>query len=174
MTNTFIRIQVGAEKYWEEVEGFVRGDKKTIGFLDLQAGLDKRDGGFKIIGYLDNRKEQNPSHPLSKLANELGATLYGGFEGEKDFYLMLPTVEGFKTGDLFVSNTGTLVLLAVNRHGGLYLFYYEDLIQSKICFSDLKNEWLYKFKGNIFQKYARTGIIENDLYKQKYMTHFFK
>ena len=201
LTYTFIRIQVGAEKYWEEVKGFVSGDKKSLFFK-----IKDYDWNLYRAGKDDFEICENDNHPLSKLANKLGATLYGGFEDEKDFHLMMPTVEGFKVGDYDFDSI--LSIYAFNKYKmygeenarfGFHILQLSRFNEDGNCsayeidFDDvsgltnkpyknmepeiqdllkkillLKSIYPPKIK-NIFQEYARTGIIENDLYK-----HFFK
>lgn len=153
LTYTIINIKIGAEKYWEEVEGFVSGDKKTM----ITSGIDSL-----LLNTSITFIKQNPSHPLSELANRLGATIYGGFEDKKDFCLVLPTVEGFKVGD------------CLNWYHGNYVIGFSKIGFTRAADEIITERWLayksnYTLQGNIFQEYARTGIIENDLYK-----HFFK
>lgn len=118
-------------------------------------------------------EQLNLNHPLSFIAEKLEATIYGGFKDEKDFYIVLPTLGGKKSGDVLYSkddcyrklvywnkNVGTL---CINREGHCdeddTLAYF--LRNRELDDSDT-------LEGNIIEEYARTGIIENDLYK-----HFF-
>jgi hypothetical protein len=198
LTYTITHVQVGAEKYWEEVGGFISGDKKSLQLKSYNAFLfelaqfyskQKYESGScqqSAIRYEIQSKEkeraehwlkQNHSHPLSDLANKLGAKVYGGFEDEKDFYLLLPTLF-VKWGDRFYSF----------KYGDVLFRYVSELYEDEcpipdkynrvnflFCeesYTDIKDDLnveQYDFKDNIFHEYARTGIIENDLYKQ-----FFK
>ena len=182
-TYTIAHIKIGAEKYWEEVRGRVACDLQDIEVRYLRT----------FNGVLMERKKilkQNPSHPLSELANRLGATIYGGFEDEKDFHLMLPTCEGYASGSVI---TITMMensrdwLLGYSNEDCHFTIMWQNSDSHHLSAKSLKeylemdkakkeqqpeNYEKQKFiqvKGNIFQEYARTGIIENDLYKQ-----FFK
>lgn len=220
LTYTFIHLKIGAEKYWEEVEGRVRvacdlqdievfattsyTASTTISYslsanqrtLSAQESKSFSNGkGVENTTYIPIQSletlQRNDNLPLSELANRLGATIYGGFEDEKDFYLVLPTVEGLKVGDIFnfvreeTEIESFLVEfgkyqysdccgLMYNYDSILYGFYYTmhciygngEKVSSEYPIDFIKQ---YKITNNIFQEYARTGIIENDLYKQ-----FFK
>ena len=232
LTYTIAHIKIGAEDYWEEVEGFVSGDKKTLSFattsyiasttifyslsanrsiLFAEEGKSFSNGKgaentvYNTIQSLETL-QRNDNHSLSILANKLGATIYGGFEDEKDFYLMLPTVEGFKVGDYYFDSILSIYafnkykmyreenarfgfhILQLSRHNedgncSAYEIDFDDVsgLTNK-PYKDMKPEIQDLLKKmlllkstcqpkikNIFQKYARTGIIENDLYKE-----FFK
>lgn len=161
-TNTIAHIKIGAKKYLQEVGGFVSGDKSKI-FLYFEG---KPDFHF-----------ENDNHPLSALANKLGATLYGGFEDERDFYLMMPTVEGFKVGDVNIFDFYGECKYSMLCFGefefcedfhntpssSTYGFYWKENDDYDKLYSWHSDQSVSK---NIFQEYARTGIIENDLYKQ--------
>ncbi len=183
-TYTIAHIKVGAKKYWEEVGGFVSGDKKELileNIKDKIAFLKELNTAFQSKLYIPWKADeeyfndifkQNPSHPLSELANRLGATIYGGFEDEKDFYLMMPTILSEKFGILKV---GDLSIFDSKEWGGdkdnKHYFYFDgNCFQWSGGSSRLESDddWR-ELGGNIFQEYARTGIIENDLCKQ-----FFK
>jgi len=158
LTYTIAHIKVGAEKYWEEVEGFVSGDKKVIITSSMKNLLLNPSISFF---------NKNCLHPLSNLANKLGATVYGGFENEEDFYLLLPCCKKLTVGDCFITQF---------KYKGFIGFGEFGFTETKIYnISNSTNPLVAGFeiglekKGNIFQEYARTRIIENDLYKQ-----FFK
>ena len=201
-TYTIAHIKVGAKKYWEEVGGFVSGDKKELileNIKDKIAFLKELNTAFQSKLYIPWKVDeeyfndifkQNPSHPLSELANRLGATIYGGFEDEKDFHLMLPTCEGYASGSVI---TITMMensrdwLLGYSNEDCHFTIMWQNSDSHHLSAKSLKeylemdkakkeqqpeNYEKQKFiqvKGNIFQEYARTGIIENDLYEQ-----FFK
>jgi hypothetical protein len=210
LTYTIIHIKVGVEKYWEEVGGFVSGDKETllidgkVDFLYLDALKDAlkdtRDSDddlrkirecFKTAAFYE--KKRNYNHPLSELANKLGATVYGSVEDEKDFYLVLPTIKEKKAGDVFIEEyTGHVrhSMLCFGKFefcedfdnypsNSTYGFYWKRSSKydaNRFGASSDEYDDTYYFHanllegkpalGNIFQEYARTGIIENDLYKQ--------
>jgi hypothetical protein len=147
LTYTIIHVQVGAEKYWEEVEGFVRNDKTSL-FL-YEGG--KPDYFFK-----------NDNLPLSDIAKRLGAKVYGGFEDEKDFYLVIPRFRALKVGDVLRWVKASIYYLIMKDELGFFKNTESDRITSNWC----KYIACMELKGNIFQEYARTGIIESELYKQ--------
>ena len=175
MKKAIVHIKIGAEKYWEEVKGFVSGDKKSLFFK-----IKDYDWNLYRAGKDDFEICENDNHPLSKLANKLGATLYGGFEDEKDFYLMMPTVEGFKVGDVNIFDFYGECKYSMLCFGefefcedfhntpssSTYGFYWKENDDYDKLYSWHSDQSVSK---NIFQEYARTGVIENDLYK-----HFFK
>jgi hypothetical protein len=187
LTYTIIHIEVGAEKDWEEVEGFVSGDKESLQLKSYNAylfdlaelysekrfrrgGCEQHDLSFAIQFKEEERVKhwlkQNHSHPLSELANKLGAKIYGGFEDEKDFYLLLPTARDLKAGDFskdFLIGFGEYVAW---RRQYNYGFYCIQASNKEVMFIAYEKDYVFPKKGNIFQEYARTGIIENDLYKQ--------
>lgn len=161
LTYTIAHIKVGAENYWEEVEGFVSGDKESLLF-------DKKKIDDIIIRYAENN-----NHPLFDLANLLGATIYGGFQDENDFYLVMPTIEGLKVGD--VKKEFTLLNDEANRIIVLdgIDFCYGYKVDSKYTISSIASNVEYIIKNNIlygddnlFKEYAKTGILNNDIYKQ--------
>lgn len=156
LTYTIPHIIVGAEKPYVEALGRV-----AINLEDIEVKYSRTFNGFTT----ERKKilKRNLSHPLSNLAKKLGAIVYGGFENEKDFHLLMPTIEGLKVGDCntYISSYGEEV-----RHLCKLSSIYVE-IQNRLGFK-LSTDHL-KYKGNIFQEYARTGIIENELYKQ-----FFK
>lgn len=180
LTYTILFVQVGAERYWEEEKEFLSSDKNSLFIIDIiEPAFDKHE--IALNKSLDkNRMEvsghfykQNHSHPLSELANKLGAKIYGGFEDEKDFHLLLPTVAGFKIGDCIWFDGGPVCVSALNIFTmvnslpesenlgtGINPVYVDQL------FTIVAHE---QKELNIFHEYARTGVIENDLYKQ-----FFK
>jgi len=188
LTYTIAHIKVGAEKYWEEVGGSVSGDKETllidskVNFLYLDALKDAlkdtRDSCYDLKQIRECFKTAafyelkfNDNHPLSKLASKLGAKIYGGFEDEGDFYLLLLTIKGLKVGDVIDWGQRGQDLVSFSEifwktrrvnhidkkyNGGAHVNTAYLALDKKII-------------NNIFQEYARTRIIENDLYKQ-----FFK
>ena len=208
LTYTIAHIIVGAEKPYEEVEGFVNNKLDLLQISNpkysLLANTQDDDFGTKLrkelnqighsnMGDLIDMLEDyictdiahiylksNPNHPLSKLAKKLGAVVYGGFEDERDFHLVLPTVEGLKVGDcLKIDDLDSLTTYVC--YGDIFeMTSYTDYPNTEMQyfgFGDKTKEsldigfWIEESSnyGNIFQEYARTGIIENDLYKQ-----FFK
>ena len=203
MKKAIVHIKVGAEKYWEEVEGRVRvacdlqdievGASTTTSYSlsanqrTLSAGEAKSFSNGKGVEntiYIPIQSletlQRNDNHSFSILANKLGATIYGGFEDEKDFYLVLPTVEGFKVGDVSIFDFYGKFKYRMLCFGefefcedfhntpssSTYGFYWKEDDDYDKLYSWYSDQSVSK---NIFQEYARTGIIENDLYKQ-----FFK
>ncbi len=158
LTYTIAHIKVGAEKYWKELSG-----KEGEEDIYISPQLDK-------ILYVANYTfdiERNDNHPLSGLANKLGATIYGGFKDEKDFYFITPTVGELKVGDCIITQRKNKGFIAFSQFG-----FTETTIYNISNFTrplTINYSMGNAIKGNIFQEYARTGVIENDLYKQ-----FFK
>jgi len=205
LTYTIAHIKVGAEKHWEEVGGFVSGDKRKLKISDdeLLEAKEKVDNSQNNYGYwvnvynekynaytkptkqemmqkldaetdllireyeaLKKGLERNDNHQLSNFANELGAKIYGGVEDEKDFYLVMPTARDLKAGDFtkdFLIGFGEYVAW---RRQYNYGFYCIQASNKEVMFIAYEKDYVFPKKGNIFQEYARIGIIENDLYKQ--------
>jgi hypothetical protein len=158
LTYTIAHIKIGAEKYYEEVEGFVNGDKKVI----ITSGMEKLLLDFSICF-----AKEHILDPLSEFAKKLGAKVYGGDADEKDFYLLLPCCKKWTVGDCFITQFKDKGFIGFGEFG---------LTETRIYnISNSTNPLVAGFEiglekiGNIFQEYARTGILENDLYKQ-----FFK
>jgi hypothetical protein len=159
MNYKIFHIKVGSEKYWEEVKGFINCDGKSI-------LLKSNKEGVHYDEYLLNTENH-----ISPLAKKLGAKIYGGFEDEKDFYIALPIMDNYKVGDIFYYPEDRYKWLIM--HDG-YGFKTYDLQYVGVSIRNLKRYSFFNDLGeiiektNTFEEYARTGIIENDLYK-----HFF-
>jgi hypothetical protein len=189
LTYKIFHIKVGSEKYWEEVKGFINCDGKSI-------LLKSNKEGVHYDEYLLNAEDH-----ISPLAKKLGAKIYGGFEDEKDFYIVLLYEEGLKSGDVLIRTTQKWLVSNIEQKIGIYLNYKDDeeawppkaLLRDIFVYRERRSgvmfvrdiegrekylkknyekiykEWiLSSVENNLFEEYARTGIIENDLYK-----HFF-
>lgn len=166
LTYTIAHIKVGAEKYWKEVEGFVSNDLTKLKTPNRQFTkmYNSLEDDYVYVEY-NEELNKNTSLPLSPLTEKLGATIYGGFEDEKDFYVVMPTVGDLKVGGVLMLNSIEEIIDLENL-----LTYIQSLKKLHLNISDylLSSKANTKFL-NIFQEYARTGILENELYKQ-----FFK
>lgn len=213
ITHKIFHIRVGAEQCWEEIEGFVSGNKEMMSLVSVKlfnrytgflSNIDiVKKKGYEYILNFDNPKEErfnfvemeneikkmqktffikrNPNHPLSRIAEKLGASIYGGFQDEKNFYIVLPSYKDFVVGDYGY------------KHGlgkGIFCFgeyrwensdldgYVENNEEDKPAFYGF--HWLrsrggdlsrlpspqyndFKVEGNIFKDYAETGKIKDDL-----------
>ena len=184
LTYKIAHIKVGEEDSWAEVENSndykitITPDKSEL--IEIELRLDYCNHNVSILA------SNNYTHPLSTIANELGATIYGGFIDEKDFYLLLPVIDERKVGDIFVGEYGSFgkskyCMLGFGQFKFCEDFHNRPSDSTYGFYWELSNDYdeTYSFRAsllegepvftNIFQEYARTGIIKNDFYKQ-----FFK
>lgn len=200
MKSIIVHIQIGSEKPYKEVEGYVKNDNSELILLNHYLGLAKRiaqyifkndeieSEKFKRTLTEDIGIKKNDKHPISKLANELGAKVYGGFEDEKDFCLLLPAIDEWKVGDIcadkYCDETEHYMEHYMLSYGEFKFcedFHNEPSSSSYGFYWKVANNFceLFNFRAellkeclvsnNFFEEYAYTGVIENEVYKE-----FFK
>lgn len=221
---TIAHLNVGAENYWEEVEGFISANGDRLSFLtekvlsEFEALNSEPVYVEKILKLTPNEAQEEKFRIINnsfvykndfklplKIQEKYRITPYGGYdtENENNFYLLLPTYSDtvysfddssfqqklfFKSGDVFSSGHYGKMLISCNEMNAWHsvvinalnpeenksriLIYPSLMFYPRRPIIENCNFWkssFLKYEGNIFREYARTGILENELYKQ-----FFK